>query len=246
MSVKTPKIVQPGSKQVSVWLLLSALIVVAALWGYREWTFQQQGPVEVSLVSSLEPTSLEPELYQQKTYIAELEEERDQLRLKVATLERTSQIDQEAVKQVRQEMKGLQAERLKMEEELTFLRGLVGGDKKEGLYIHEFQLESGEAERQFRYRFTVSQRLKNVGTASGWIRLKLEGKRADEVVTLSLSDLVEDKADRIKMRFKHFQNVEGVITLPENFEPSSMVIAVEPNNDNLSAIKTRFDWLVPG
>jgi hypothetical protein len=243
MSVTTPKIVQPGNSRVYVWLLLFVVVLSALFFAYREVPFWMK-------LESGGSAKLEAELTQKADYISQLEAERDALRLSVAALERTSQIDREAVNQVREEMKQFHAKRLEIEEELTFLRGLVSnGITKEGLYIQGFKLESGVAEREYRFRFTVSQRLKNIGTAIGWINLVVEGKNKDDTQSLTLEQVTADsadKTDKIKMRFKHFQNVDGVITLPEGFQPHSVIVEIEPDNSDLSPVKKRFDWLLAG
>lgn len=48
------------------------------------------------------------------------------------------------------------------------------------------------------------------------------------------------------MRFNHFQDIEGVIKLPEDFKPLKVIVEVKPSNKNMSEVKQRFDWVVKG
>ena len=241
MSVTTPKIVQPSGRGHYLWFVLGLVMIVALGLAYSQVPYW----VKTDVVSTVSNQNEAAALELKDVYIEQLEEERDALRLQVAALERSSQVDRQAIEQVREEMKQAAADRLQLEEELVFLKGLVtNGTKKEGLFMQGFKLEKGAAEREFRYRFTVGQRLKDVGTVTGWISMTLEGKTGDQATSLSLTELVADKADRIKMRFKHFQNVEGTVVLPEGFEPKDVIIEVQPSNSDLSLVKKSFDWLV--
>jgi len=55
-----------------------------------------------------------------------------------------------------------------------------------------------------------------------------------------------DKLDRIKMRFRHFQDIEGTLKLPKGFDPKSILIKVEPVSKRLSPFKKQFNWLIAG
>jgi len=46
------------------------------------------------------------------------------------------------------------------------------------------------------------------------------------------------------MKFKKFQDVEGVIRLPGSFKPNRMIVEIKPNNNKLSPVKQRFKWTI--
>ncbi len=98
---------------------------------------------------------------------------------------------------------------------------------------------------RFRYRFTVSQALKGAARVTGWIYIEVVGERGEEEVTLSLQEL-SGGSEKLKMRFRHFQDIDGEIDLPEGFLPRSMVVNIKPTNKKLPPLKKRFDWLVAG
>ncbi|MET0105853.1 MAG: DUF6776 family protein [Sedimenticola sp.] len=237
--VATPRIVQASSyRSLVVIVPLALLLLGAAVWFSYDHGRSQAGGSELALLE---------ENRSQAKYIENLEAEKSRLREKVAALERSSQIDREATKLVREELKQLQDERMKQEQELTFLRGIVSsGVKKEGLYIQGFALKRAGSDRKFRYRFTVSQALKSAGTAKGWIHLGLEGVESGESRQLSLNEITDDKQEKLKMRFKHFQDVAGEITLPDGFEPRNVIVEIKPTTKKLSPVKKQFVWLVAG
>ncbi|MCB1830102.1 MAG: hypothetical protein H6964_11280 [Chromatiaceae bacterium] len=183
----------------------------------------------------------------QQERINELERIRLESAEKLAVLERSSQIDQEAVRKVRDELKNYQQERLQLDEELTFLRSMVSTkDDREGVQIHRFSLKKGDGEGVFQYRFTVTQSMNNGDTASGWAFLAVDGLKEGEPMWLPLREMTKEKTERIKVRFNQFQDIEGIIQLPENFKPLKVIVEVKPSNKNLPEVKQRFDWVVKG
>lgn len=237
MRVKTPRIVPARSGWFFLWVgllvVLGALMLVAWLGDYRfDQTVDRVTPLKLQVAA-------------QREQIEQLEAERGRLREQLAVLERTSQVDRESIRQVREALQKSQSGYREMERELRVLRGIVdAGVKSEGLFVRGFSLSRGEQPGSYRYRFTVSQALKNSGAAVGWILLSLEGKRAGEPVTLPLSELTEEKVEKLKMRFRHFQDVDGVLQVPEDFNPERLTVELKPTSNRLPETRASFDWRV--
>lgn len=233
---KTPRIVQPGRR--SPWGGLLLLVVLAALLGAGWYGFYLQPQVPL-----VDTEKMQAELAGQTDRIRELERERERLLEQVAILERAGQIDREAVRQVREQLAGFQAERSKMEEELTFLRSMVSTkEDRQGIQIQRLALSADGGNGRYRYRFTITRNMQIDGVAAGWIFFAVDGLRDGEPVWLPLREITEDNTDKLKMRFKHFQDIEGQIQLPDDFKPLKVIIEVKPNNKKLSPVKQRFDW----
>ncbi len=243
MPFDSPRIVQPGGRGWLRWLI--GLGIVGGLLLVAGWArYQPAAPKPVAV--EIDVSGYEARIRDLEQRLSESESARQALQEQNVALARASQIDREATRLARQEIKGVQQERRRLEEELAFLRGIVsnGVKRSDGLYIQGFQLLPGSGPGLFRYRFTVSQSLKNTGQATGWIYLELEGESGGDAISLPLQQLTPDKQDRLKMRFRHFQDVQGVLSLPEGFQPSSLVVEIKPTTKSLSSVKKRFDWLV--
>jgi hypothetical protein len=178
--------------------------------------------------------------------VAALTRERDELRQKLPALERSSQIDREASRLAQMELKKLQEERQELEKDLEFLRNLVGDEAAGALRITEFKLAATDKEREYSYRFTVSQLKEDFGMSKGRIDISIEGTFEGAAKTLKLAELTADKKKLHKMRFRHFQNIQGQILLPEGFTPDSLMVEVSPEIKNLPALRESFDWVVGG
>lgn len=177
--------------------------------------------------------------------MAALAAERDELLSRNAALERASQIDREAVQNIRESLKEDQEERLSMEEELTFLRGILADkESREALHIVGVALSRTGEERVVKYRFTVRKTLNDGKTAAGSIFLALDGKKEGKAQWYPLRELTEDNRESLRMKFNHFQDIEGTLRLPASFTPSHLVIEIKPAEKGLSPVKERFPWVV--
>lgn len=237
MKYSTPRIVQDQGYRPLRWILILVSMCGLVFIGYYASRFQAHlGLQEMQDVIGF-----------QKERIDELERDRSESAEKIAVLERSSQIDQEAVRKVRAELKNYQQERLQLDEELTLLRSMVSTkDDREGVQIHRFSLQKGSAEGEFQYRFTVTQSIKNGDTASGWAFIAVDGLRGGEPVWLPLRELTKEKTERIKVRFKQFQDIAGTIQLPEDFKPLKVIVEIKPGNKDLPEVKKRYEWVVKG
>ncbi len=181
----------------------------------------------------------------QSRRIKELEQQLSAAGEQVALLERASQVDRQAVAKIKKQLTEFQEQRSKQEEELTFLRSLVASkDNREGIQVRRFSLAQGKGTREFKFRFTVSQTLNNGTEASGWVFVAVDGLRNGEPAWLPLRELTQQKTERLKMRFKNFQDIQGAIELPENFTPLKFIVEIKPSNKKIPEIKQRFEWKV--
>ena len=178
-----------------------------------------------------------------KHQIEALKEERNALRRELNMVKQAAEIDRESIVLIRDQIKQYQDERLKMEEELAFLRGIVSTtNKKQALRVQNFKLEPGLESGQYIYKFSVSQVINSGILAKGVIELNIEGLLDGRSKRLGLAQVSVEKMDRIKMRFRFFQNVEGKLQLPEGFEPATIEIDVKPSGGKLESVKESFNW----
>lgn len=236
MKYTTPKIVQPGGQQVWLWVLLVILLILGVGWNAYQLGREDSG-------TSL--SDFEAAIAKQRKLIEDLTRERDGLLEKTAALEQAGLIDREAMRQVKKQLADYQEERAKIEEELTFLRSMVvDKETRNGIQIREFRLERAGAKGVYRYRFAITRSDKGTDMATGSIFIAVDGVRGGQPKWLPLRDITEDKTEMVLMKFKQFQDVEGVIRLPDSFKPKKMIVEIKPNSDKLSPVKQRFDWTV--
>ncbi|MCU7875386.1 MAG: hypothetical protein KZQ84_01055 [Candidatus Thiodiazotropha sp. (ex Lucinoma borealis)] len=172
-----------------------------------------------------------------------LEQERNDLRRELAMVKQAADVDREALLAIRNQIKTLQDEGLKMEEELTFLRSIVStSSKKQVLKLQNFKIEPGLEAQQYIYKFSVSQAINSGSVVNGKIEMTVMGLLDGQTKLLKLEQLSEEQLTSHKMRFRYYQNVEGKFHLPTGFQPATITIEVKPSNSKLAPVSESYNW----
>jgi hypothetical protein len=242
--IKLPEaaIRQPGERARAIAVRIVAYIVVVSLVAFVAWTAYDVGRQQAGYDSS-QARKLRREL---NLRLAEVEDERDELLQRVASLQRALQIDREAARQVRQSLLDLQDERLQLKEEIAFLGSLMSdGNTKVGLRVRRFFVEPLDEPETFRYRFGVSKFPQDGQEVRASLELTLIGRRSGTESSVVYKDaaLGENKG---KLAFKQLVQVEGTLKLPSGFKPRRLKILVKPENDDVLGIEREFSWVVGG
>jgi len=232
--VITPRIVQPNEGRFRPWFWL-LLLVGLGLWSWQVFEFgRQRGGVDVGSSDHVAPGLRER--------IAELEAERDRLRLAAERFERAAQVDRVAADDVKSEIKTLQDERAELKREVAFLKSLVaGGDRKLVLSDHSL---SSLGERLYRFEVTLAKRTDDQAMVSGEVLISVKGVAEGEQRTLDMGSLTEGRRTKIGIRFKNFQRLKTELQLPDGFEPASVEVAVKPDGKGFKSFERAFDWKV--
>lgn len=174
---------------------------------------------------------------------AELEERVSELRQQNAMLERSQQIDREANRSAREQLRESQERRLELEKEVSFLRRLFREGGGGILQVKDFSLEQ-TAEREFAYRFTVTQLVPDFGWSEGSVEVRLVGREGEEERSLTLAQLEGSEPTEHRMRFQNFQSFEGQLRLPDALDAERLVVEVKPKTKNLIPASETFPWPV--
>jgi hypothetical protein len=177
--------------------------------------------------------------------LATLRADNEKLRAAVADAELSHEVDQKAYSDVEKTLADLQAQVLKHREELTFYRGIVSPeDGVGGLRIERFQVLPGTTPQQFRLRLVLVQSMRQEGNVAGAVTIVIEGTRKNQPAQLALNDAGgTTRADGlVPFQFRHFQNLEQDVTLPEDFEPRA--VTVEVRATRLAPVRESYPWQV--
>lgn len=163
------------------------------------------------------------------------EQEGQQLALQMG-----AEVDRQALEKMRRTVVVLDRKLSAYQEELDLYRNLVKSDQLEkGLQISNFLIRSTETPGVYRYRFALRKTEGLSKTTKVSFSVSWEGVLAGKAVQYSLAQLDPDvESMPISSRFKYFQLIEGVIHLPDGFEPESIRATIWP-----SAKKTRSNEL---
>jgi len=222
--------------------ILTRMAVAAgvALVLYAGWRLYDLGKVRG--VSELQAVRTENMLLERRN--DKLAGDAEELRERVAILERSSQIDRQAAQAVKSDLGQLEEELQAAREEVEFYRGIVApGDVNPGLHIHRFTLENGAADGEYHYDLVLTQLKRNDKYVSGEVDWKVSGKLAGEPAVLTLVDVTRPATQQLKFRFRYFQDLAGTINLPEDFRADKVVLTVTPQGKGTQEpVVQQFDW----
>lgn len=221
---------RPGQKYVLLALVLAAvaaLLVVGKLWG-----------TALSNQQLAEMLRLE-----EKT--VELQAQLDDKSAELSRVALSAEVDMAALEKSRQEMIGLQQQIYQRDEELELYRELLqDNNQPNGLSVSDLNLSVLE-DGQIRYRWVARQKTAKMKTLSVYADMWVIGRQGEEEVTLSLAD-IDDEVKRLplKREFKYFSIIQGILKLPEDFEPEKVRVALRYTWMDKFQSDQKFDWKI--
>lgn len=175
--------------------------------------------------------------------LAQEQKRTQELRAQLAVLERAAQVDRQAYGSVEVSQKQIQDEMLELKEEVAFYRGIVAPtETASGLDIPSFRVTEIGEPGVYRFKLVFTQMKSNQRLVSGYAKVVFEGVKDGAQMQLSLKEVSGGALDRLKLRFKYFQNNEGEIVLPKGFLPSRVLVELVPGDSGEAAVKKTFDW----
>ena len=209
MSISAPKMMirsqLPLPLRFLFWVLVLGVAGVIALWAY------DMGRSFAGLAPSADK-----QVEELHTRVKQLELDRERLSSQLTAAESEINIERAAQKPLQDQIKNMEVENTKLKEDLSFFESLLPTNTgAKGLSIQRFALELVNP-NQVRYRILVTQ--------GGGKRDKREFFGQLQLVVTVLQDgtsamitFPKDRsadAEKYSFRFKHYQRLEGVLTLP--------------------------------
>lgn len=178
---------------------------------------------------------------QLKEHVIQLDMENASLRSQLTDSELVIDTQNHTALALRDDLTELLKYKASMETELGFFRKImVPGASDEGLHVERFNVRPGEG-AEFVIETTLIQVAERPRVVAGSVIVEVEGTRSGVVENLTGADLGFDST-KLKFRFRYFQDLEQVITLPPDFEPSRVKVALV--GDRRSPVEAEFVWPV--
>lgn len=213
------------------WLVGGLLVVVVVAlflgryWGSKVFDREMLEMVELEKRT----TQLEAEL---------IENNRNLSRIKLS-----AEVDAVALENTRQEMIGLQRQIYRRGEELKLYQELLQDkNQPKGLSVSDLNLVAMDDGR-FKYRWVARQKTVKMQTLSVYSEIWILGMQGDQEVSLPL-DMLDDQVKKlpIKLEFKYFSINQGIVRLPEGFEPEQVRITLRYTWMKEVQSDQKFDW----
>jgi len=150
-----------------------------------------------------------------KQQVEKLDSEREQLSSTANSADSELNIERSTQKQLASQVQTLTAENNKLKEDLAFFENLIpAASGPEGVRIGAFKADASN-KTQIQYRILVMQGGKNVQDFTGELQFLLTIIDNGKTVTLTLPEIKNGDANRLKLSFKYYQRLEGTLAIPE-------------------------------
>jgi len=205
----------PWHIKAGIGILLLALVVVLAWWTY-----------DLGRSFAFGPRANKDQVQDLQAKLEQLMTERDKLQLEANTIESKLNIDHSMQKELTEQVKTLTAENQKLKDDLAFFEGLMpSGTGMDGITVQNLKVEL-QAPGQLRYRALVMQGVKSTKDFEGELQFFVSLVQAGKPVTMQFPDPKSGDAGKLKLSFKHYQRLEGVITLPDGATAKNVQVKV--------------------
>ena len=165
----------------------------------------------------------------------------EQLEQRAATLSRSDQISRDANRDLQTALAERDEELAGLRADVAFFERFVGATgQRRGLTVHELKLQP-QTEQAWHFTATLTQNLNRGAVNAGRLLVSIEGTRAGKLQRLAWSDLRQQAdAPGLPYSFKYFQQVEGDLVLPADFQPVRVTARLVPQNG--AAVEQSFTW----
>lgn len=158
-------------------------------------------------------------------------EDLEQQKARATIAEREADIVRQANDLLRASERAHQDEIAGLQADLAFYRRLGGASGSQApLAVHYLELQRTRSPRVYRIIFTLTQNLRWAAVISGRVELTVDGIRDGVAQHLTQKQLLAESADPLSFKFKYFQKLERLITLPEDFEANRLTIRLRSNS----------------
>jgi hypothetical protein len=203
------------------WQLI-ALAAVSIILGI--FYFGKYYVADELILAKQEITSLRQDLQTTRDLLAREQSRSSVAEAEVDVIRRANNLLRASERDRQDEISGLQAD-------LEFYRRLGGANGSQApLTVHYLELQPTQSPRVFRIIFSLTQNLRWATNISGQIQLGIDGIRDGVAEHLTHEQLLAESAKPLGFQFKHFQQLECMITLPEGYKPSRLTIQLKSNS----------------
>ena len=166
--------------------------------------------------------------------------ENAELRESLVRVQRTLQMDKVAYRELERALNESARNLVKLREDLSFYKSILSPDSKiTGLQIHSFTIERPAADNEYRYKLVLVQSLKHDRNVTGTGKLEIVGTQDGAPAMLVFP---EGRDAPIRVNFKYFQDIEGVMKLPKNFKPQRVRASVVTGGASPQTVEQSYLW----
>ena len=154
--------------------------------------------------------------------------DRDRLQAAASAFESQLKIERAAQSELSRQVSGLEIERNRLRDDLAFFESLLPTKAgASGVLIRSFRMQPEGGAGQWRYRLLVQQAGKAEADFAGTLQLQINLVQGSKPTTMQIPESTQgEDAKPFELSFRHYQRVEGVVTLPPGGTPRSVLVRI--------------------
>jgi hypothetical protein len=180
--------------------------------------------------------------------IRELEAENEKQRGQLEAADLARRVEGEGYKQVARNLGDMQSQIARLNQDLSFYRGLVQPDSVIHVKVQQMQIVPEAAPGQFRLKFVLMQTGKPDKEVSGSAAITIDGLLQGKPLNLTFGQVTPNRRVTLAYSFRYFQDYDEPIQLPRGFEPTRVGVEIHSVKDrDLShSFRQAFVWKAQG
>ncbi len=177
--------------------------------------------------------------------IRELEADNARQRTQLEAADVARRVDREGYKQVERSLGDMQSQIARLNQDLSFYRGLVQPESLIHVKVQQMQIVP-EAAGQFRLKFVLMQTGKPDSVVTGNAAIVVDGLLRGKPRSLSFAELSPSRRISLAYSFRYFEDYDELIRLPPGFEPTRVGVEIHSGRDSIHSFRQAFVWKAQG
>ncbi|MGB6310130.1 MAG: DUF6776 family protein [Steroidobacteraceae bacterium] len=180
--------------------------------------------------------------------IRELETENEKQRGELEAAEVARRVDREGYKQVERSLGDMQSQIARLNQDLSFYRGLVQPDSVIHVKVQQMQIVPETGTGQYRLKFVLMQTGKPDSTVAGSAAMTIDGLLRGKPSSLTFEQVTPNRRHSLAYSFRYFQDYDEPVQLPQGFEPTRVGVEIHSSKDRDASHSFRqaFVWKAQG
>jgi hypothetical protein len=178
--------------------------------------------------------------------IRQLEAENRRQREQLEAADVARRVDREGYKQVNRSLGDMQNQIARLNQDLSFYRGLVQPDSLVHVKVQQMQIVPETAAGLFRLKFVLMQTGKPAAVVVGNATPSIDGLLGGKPVSLSYAQVSPTHRAGLTYSFRYFQDYDEPVQLPPGFEPTRIGVEIHSGRDAAHAFRQAFVWKTQG
>jgi hypothetical protein len=174
-----------------------------------------------------------------------LEAENERLRTELAAAEVARRVDREGYKEVNRSLGDMQSQIARLNQDLSFYRGLVQPDSLVHVKVQQMQIVP-ESPGQFRLKFVLMQTGKPDSLVAGSVSITIDGLQGGKPQSLTFAEVSPNRRVSLAYSFRYFEDYDEIVQFPKGFEPTRVGAEIHSGRDVNHGFRQAFVWKAQG